>query len=106
MNMTAADREHVILGEATINLIYRQVDVTVDALIGELGAIAAHEASDDRLTALNAARCWLYDFHQPGSLSRQGSPWFAPSRDEETMMETSNLAGGDNVGSSSDEKSS
>lgn len=36
--MTAADREHVILGEAAINLIYRQVDVTVDALIGELNS--------------------------------------------------------------------
>lgn len=68
--------------------------------------IAEDEASDERLTALNAARRWLYDFRQPRSLSRQGSPWFAPACGEETMMETSNLAGGDNVGSSSDEKSS
>lgn len=77
MAITAKDREHVIMGEAAMNLILRNEEVTVATLIRQLNAMSGDEPDGGRLAAIKGACRWLLDFRQPGSLSQQGSPWFA-----------------------------
>ena len=75
--ITAKDREHVIMGEAAMNLILRNEEVTVATLIRQLNAMSGDEPDGGRLATIRGACRWLLDFRQPGSLSQQGSPWFA-----------------------------
>lgn len=77
MAITAKDREHVIMGEAAMNIILRNKEVTVATLIRQLNAMSGDEPDGGRLAAIKGACRWLLDFRQPGSLSQQGSPWFA-----------------------------
>lgn len=77
MAINAKDTEHVIMGEAAMNLIFRNEEVTVATLITQLNAMSVHEPDGARLAAIKGTCCWLFDFRQPGSLSQQGSPWFA-----------------------------
>lgn len=77
MAITAKDREHVIMGEAAMNLILRNEEVTVATLIRQLNAMSVHEPDGARLAAIKGTCRWLFDFRQPGSLSQQGSAWFA-----------------------------
>ncbi len=79
LDIISEDKQHVILGEAAINLIFKQEEVTVMTLIRELNAMAENEPEDDRLITIHAARGWLRDFRRPGSLSEHGATSFTPS---------------------------
>lgn len=68
MPITAKDREHVIMGEAAMNLILRNEEVTVATPIRQLNAMSVHEPNGARLAAIKGTYRWL---------SQQGSPRFA-----------------------------
>ena len=80
MTVNIKDKEHVILGEAALNLVFGNEEVTTGALIRQLDAMAVEETDEGRLAAINAASRWLADFRQPGRLSQPGSLWLAPLR--------------------------
>lgn len=62
MAITAKNREHVIMGEAAMNLIIRNEEVTVATLIRQLNAMSVHEPVGARLVAIKGACRWLFDF--------------------------------------------
>lgn len=57
------------MGEAAMNLILRNEEVTVATLIRQLNVMSGHEPDGGRLAAIKGACRWLLGFRQPGSLS-------------------------------------
>lgn len=66
---------HVIIGEATLNLALGDRDISVQALIAELGRMAEREENDERLAQIADARSWLKNFVQPERIHQTQTEW-------------------------------
>lgn len=66
---------HVIIGEATLNLALGDRDISVEALIAELGRMAETEENDERLAQIADARSWLKNFVQPERIHQTQTEW-------------------------------
>jgi len=78
---------HVIIGEATLNLALGDGDISVQALIAELGRMAETEENDERLAQIADARSWLKNFVQPERLHTTHTQWqLQAKRHEQTTL--------------------
>lgn len=76
-NSDADGRDHVMIGEAVIHLIYNREEVSLSALINQLQSMAVDEDDDERLLKIWQARKWLLE-HRPGSsAAERGQYWLA-----------------------------
>ncbi|MEM6158982.1 hypothetical protein AAH446_00245 [Erwinia sp. P6884] len=56
------NNQQVMIGEATLNLIFSHQDITLLSLIEQLHTMADDEQDDDRLLGIWQARKWLQTF--------------------------------------------
>lgn len=66
---------HMILGEAAINLAFTEQEITLVSLIRQLGEMAEHERSDERVAKIADARNWLKSFTEAASRDRAELNW-------------------------------
>ncbi|ADU72140.1 hypothetical protein [Pantoea sp. At-9b] len=60
------EKDHVIIGEAAVNLALGEKEISVSSLIAELSQMAERESGEDRLAQIADARRWLRKYMQPG----------------------------------------
>ncbi|WP_158780682.1 hypothetical protein [Pantoea sp. BAV 3049] len=76
-NSDEDDTNHVMIGEAAINLIINREEISPGSLINQLQIMASNEENDDRLLKIWEARKWLLDFRKGNVSSAQGQHWLA-----------------------------
>ncbi|MTD26199.1 hypothetical protein [Erwinia sorbitola] len=62
------ENQHVIIGEAAMNLIFSREEISLGSLINQLQSMASAEEDDDRLLKIWEARRWLLEYKK-GSLA-------------------------------------
>lgn len=68
---------NTIIGEAALNLIAINQDVSVESLVDELKVMTRSEVDEARLSQLDDATKWLMGFRQIGSRLTSGTGWSA-----------------------------
>ncbi|ERM13459.1 hypothetical protein L585_13850 [Pantoea ananatis BRT175] len=68
---------NTIIGEAALNLIAINQDVSVESLVDELKVMTRSEVDEARLSQLDDATKWLMGFRQIGSRLTSGRSWSA-----------------------------
>lgn len=71
MSIQHDEKGHVIIGEAALSLALREKEISVLALINELGHMMNAGGSDDRLSMISEVRCWLKSFETAEQAVRQ-----------------------------------
>lgn len=71
MSIQHDEKGHVIIGEAALSLALSEKEISVLSLINELGHMMNAGGSDDRLSMISEARCWLKSFETPEQAVRQ-----------------------------------
>ncbi|MGG6108731.1 hypothetical protein QNH99_21375 (plasmid) [Pantoea allii] len=80
---------NTIIGEAALNLIAINQDVSVESLVDELNVMTKSEVDEARLSQLYDATKWLMGFRKIGSRLSAGPGWsarksvFSPSADND-----------------------
>lgn len=77
---------HMILGEAAINLVFERQDITLVALIRQLGEMAENESNDDRVVQIAEARSWLKSFISPSTRDRAELNWLVVTGQEPVKL--------------------
>ncbi|ORM50904.1 hypothetical protein HA41_17575 [Pantoea conspicua] len=73
---------YIILGEAAINLAFKQQDITLVSLIRQLGEMAENESNDDRVVQIADARNWLKSFINASTRARAELNWLVATGQE------------------------
>ncbi|KKW51076.1 hypothetical protein RAC90_17630 [Pantoea sp. CS_6] len=68
---------NTIIGEAALNLIAINQDVSVESLVDELRVMKESEVDEKRLLQLADATKWLMGFRKIGARSSAGTGWSA-----------------------------
>lgn len=68
---------NTIIGEAALNLITINQEVSVESLVDELNVMTKSEVDEVRLSQLYDATRWLMGFKKIGSRLERGTGWSA-----------------------------
>lgn len=71
------DKQHVVIGEAAMNLIFSREEVSLGSLINQLQAMAGAEKDDDRLQNISEARKWLLGYKKGSIAPPSGNQWLS-----------------------------
>jgi hypothetical protein len=71
------EKQHVVIGEAAMNLIFNREEISLGALINQLQSMASAEQDDDRLLKIWEARKWLLEFKKGALTAPSGNHWLA-----------------------------
>ncbi|NBB54156.1 hypothetical protein GU930_03365 [Pantoea vagans] len=66
---------HIILGEAAINLAFKEQEITLVSLIRQLAEMAENERSDERVAQIADTRNWLKGFIEASTRDRAELNW-------------------------------
>ncbi|WP_051937290.1 hypothetical protein [Erwinia sp. 9145] len=75
MFISDEEKGHILIGEATISLIFNREEITPQALSDALQKMADGESDKERVRQIEQVRQWLKRYKQPGSLSSQRAGW-------------------------------
>lgn len=71
------ERQHVIIGEAAMNLIFSREEISLGSLINQLQSMASVEEDDDRLLKIWEARKWLLEYKKGSTVALSGHHWLS-----------------------------
>ncbi|MBD8165237.1 hypothetical protein [Erwinia persicina] len=73
------EKQHVVIGEAAMNLIFSREEVSLGSLINQLQSMARTEDDEDRLLKIDEARTWLLEYKKGRTTAPAGNHWLASS---------------------------
>lgn len=71
------EKQHVVIGEAAMNIIFSREEVSLGSLINQLQSMASVEEDDDRLLKIWEARKWLLAFKKGSIAPVAGNQWLS-----------------------------
>jgi len=86
------ERQHVIIGEAAMNLIFSREEISLGSLINQLQSMASVEEDDDRLLKIWEARKWLLEYKKGSIVPGSGHHWLSsPGYQNEPVSNESDI---------------
>lgn len=76
-NSDEDSRDHIMIGEAAMHLIFNREEISLSALINQLQSMAVGEEDDERLLKIWEARKWLLEYRKGSSATERGQNWLA-----------------------------